>query len=67
MSSEKSRPLLIVEDDLALQKQIKWSLDRFESVTAIDRESAVQQLRKCNPAVVTMDLEIGRASCRERV
>ena len=56
MSSEKPRPLLIVEDDLALQKQIKWSLDRFESVTAMDREGAMQQLRKCNPAVVTMDL-----------
>ena len=40
MSAEKVRPLLIVEDDPALQKQIKWSLDRFESVTAHDRESA---------------------------
>jgi len=49
-------PLLIVEDDLALQKQIKWSLDRFESVTASDRESALVQLRRHNPAVVTMDL-----------
>ena len=56
MTTEKSRTLLIVEDDLALQKQIKWSLDRFESVTANDRESALVQLRKCNPAVVTMDL-----------
>ena len=56
MSPEKPRSLLIVEDDLALQKQIKWSLDRFESVTAHDRESALQQVRKCNPAVVTMDL-----------
>ena len=49
-------PLLIVEDDLALQKQIKWSLDRFESVTASDRESALLQLRRHQPAVVTMDL-----------
>ena len=49
-------PLLIVEDDLALQKQIKWSLDRFESVTASDRESALQQLRRHQSAVVTMDL-----------
>ena len=56
MSSDKSRPLLIVEDDLALQKQIKWSLDRFESFTASDREGALLQMRKCNPAVVTMDL-----------
>ncbi len=49
-------PLLIVEDDLALQKQLKWSLDRFESVTASDRESAVLQMRRHQPAVVTMDL-----------
>ena len=56
MTSEKSRPLMIVEDDLALQKQIKWSLDRFEAVTASDREAALLQLRKSLPAVVTMDL-----------
>lgn len=56
MTTERTRPLLIVEDDLALQKQIKWSLDRFESITASDRASALQQLRKNTPAVVTMDL-----------
>lgn len=56
MTFEKPRSLLIVEDDLALQKQIKWSLDRFESTTAHDRESALVQLRKNAPAVVTMDL-----------
>ncbi|MEO8857146.1 MAG: PEP-CTERM-box response regulator transcription factor [Burkholderiaceae bacterium] len=56
MTTEKARALLIVEDDLALQKQIKWSLDRFESVTANDRESALVQLRRHVPAVVTMDL-----------
>jgi two-component system, NtrC family, response regulator len=54
MSNES--PVLIVEDDLALQKQIKWTLDRFESVTAADRESALLQLRRHQPAVVTMDL-----------
>jgi len=52
----RSSPLLIVEDDLALQKQIKWSLDSFESVTAADRESALLQQRRFQPAVVTMDL-----------
>ena len=56
MTSEKLPTLLIVEDDLALQKQIKWSLDRFEAVTADDRESALVQLRRHAPAVVTMDL-----------
>jgi len=56
MSVEKTSPLLIVEDDLALQKQIRWSLDRFETVTAADRESALVQCRRHSPAVVTMDL-----------
>ena len=56
MSAGQSAPLLIVEDDLALQKQIKWSLDRFDSVTASDRESALVQFRRHQPAVVTMDL-----------
>ena len=56
MSANQIAPLLIVEDDLALQKQIKWSLDRFDSVTASDRESALVQFRRHQPAVVTMDL-----------
>lgn len=56
MNGDKPRPLLIVEDDLALQKQIKWSLDRFETLTANDRTSALAQCRRQSPAVVTMDL-----------
>ena len=56
MTSEKLRSLLIVEDDPALQRQIKWSLDRFDSSTASDRESALLQMRRNTPAVVTMDL-----------
>ena len=56
MTSEKLRPLLIVEDDPALQKQLRWSFDKFEALTASDRESALTQLHRHNPAVVTMDL-----------
>ncbi|MBK1686135.1 PEP-CTERM-box response regulator transcription factor [Rubrivivax gelatinosus] len=48
--------VLIVEDDLALQKQIKWSLDRYDCATAADREAAVLQYRRVQPTVVTMDL-----------
>ncbi|MDH4393690.1 MAG: PEP-CTERM-box response regulator transcription factor [Aquabacterium sp.] len=55
-TAPSSSPLLIVEDDLALQKQIKWSLDRFDCVTASDRESALVAFRRHQPAVVTMDL-----------
>jgi two-component system, NtrC family, response regulator len=56
MTTESTRSVLIVEDDLALQKQIKWSMDRFESVTANDRESALVLMRRYSPGVVTMDL-----------
>ncbi len=56
MSTESTRSVLIVEDDLALQKQIKWSMDRFESVAANDRESALVLMRRYGPGVVTMDL-----------
>jgi two-component system NtrC family response regulator len=48
--------LLIVEDDPGLQRQLRWSFDQFEVVTAEDRESALAQLRRHEPAVVTMDL-----------
>lgn len=56
MSAERLPSLLIVEDDLALQKQLKWSLDRFESALASDAPSALLQFRRHNPSVVTMDL-----------
>jgi two-component system NtrC family response regulator len=54
--SNKPRTLLIVEDDPALQKQMRWSFDDFETVVASDRDSAIAQLRRHEPAVVTMDL-----------
>ena len=56
MSSEKLRPLLIVEDDPALQKQICWAFDQYETLTADDRESALAQVRRHQPPVITMDL-----------
>ncbi|KON80618.1 PEP-CTERM-box response regulator transcription factor [Azoarcus sp. PA01] len=54
--NDKRRTLLIVEDDPALQKQMRWAFDAFETVVASDRESAITQLRRHEPAVVTMDL-----------
>jgi len=56
VTGEKLRPLLIVEDDPALQKQLRWSFDKFDALTASDRENALVQLHRHNPAVVTMDL-----------
>jgi two-component system NtrC family response regulator len=53
----QSKPkLLIIEDDPGLQKQLRWSLDAYDVVVAGDREAALAQLRRHEPAVVTMDL-----------
>jgi len=54
--TEARKPLLIIEDDPALQQQMRWAFDQYETVVAIDRESAITQLRRHEPAVVTMDL-----------
>lgn len=56
MTTEKLRQLLVVEDDPALQKQIRWSFDQYDVLLAGDRESALSQIRRHTPAVVTMDL-----------
>ena len=54
--TDKRRTLLIVEDDPALQKQMRWAFDQFETVVANNREDAIAQLRRHEPAIVTMDL-----------
>ncbi|MDR2259425.1 MAG: PEP-CTERM-box response regulator transcription factor [Azoarcus sp.] len=54
--TEKQRTLLIVEDDPALQKQMRWAFDGFETVVAGDRGGAIAQVRRFEPAVITMDL-----------
>jgi len=56
MSAEKQPYLLIVEDDRALQKQLRWAFDQYETITADDRESALVQMRRYQPPVITMDL-----------
>jgi two-component system NtrC family response regulator len=52
----EKRKLMVVEDDIGLQTQLKWGFDAYEVLTAGDRESALAQLRRHEPAVVTMDL-----------
>jgi two-component system, NtrC family, response regulator len=56
VSKDERNVLLIVEDDPGLQKQMRWSFDRYETVVAADRAGALAQLRRHEPAVVTLDL-----------
>jgi two-component system NtrC family response regulator len=54
--TEKRRPLLIVEDDAALQTQMKWSLDAYDVALASNGDEALAHVRRLEPAVVTLDL-----------
>jgi len=51
-----NRKLLVVEDDPGLQSQLQWCFEGYDVVVAGDRESAIAELRRHEPAVVTLDL-----------
>ena len=48
--------LLIVEDNPGLQSQLRWAFEDYAVVLAEDRESALNELRRHEPAVMTLDL-----------
>ena len=54
--SERKRRLLIVEDDVGLQSQLRWSFEDYDLVMAGDRPTALDLLGSHEPAVVLQDL-----------
>ena len=56
MSKNTPQTLLVVEDDIGLQSQLKWHFDQFNVVIAGDRESAINAIRQHEPPVVIQDL-----------
>ncbi len=54
--AENTNKVLVVEDDPGLQSQLRWSFEDCEVLVADDRASAIAQLRRAEPAVVTLDL-----------
>jgi two-component system NtrC family response regulator len=54
--TEGTRKLLIVEDDPGIQSQLRWCFADYEVFAAEDRETAINQLRRHEPAVVLQDL-----------
>ena len=56
MASNTLKPLLVVEDNPGIQKQLKWSFEGYQVHLAGDRESAIAQLKKHDIPVLTLDL-----------
>jgi two-component system NtrC family response regulator len=54
--AQSNNKLLVVEDDPGLQDQLRWCFDHYEVIVASDRTSAIEQLRRHQPPVVTLDL-----------
>jgi putative PEP-CTERM system response regulator len=48
--------VLVVDDDLGIQKQLKWCLTDYDLIFADDRASTINALRRHEPSVVTLDL-----------
>jgi len=57
MAALEPKPkLLIVDDDQGLQRQLAWTFEDYEVLSAIDRESALAQVSAAEPPIITLDL-----------
>lgn len=56
MAKNTLKPLLVVEDNPGLQKQLKWAFEGYQVYLAEDHRSAIEQLKRHKPPVVTLDL-----------
>jgi two-component system, NtrC family, response regulator len=56
MKTPNETKLLIVEDDLGLQSQLRWALSPYEPYIAGNRKSALDYVEARKPPVVVLDL-----------
>ena len=52
----EQRTLLIVEDDLGLQSQLRWHFEGYHVIVANNRDEALAALRREQPTVILQDL-----------
>ncbi|MCF6325208.1 MAG: PEP-CTERM-box response regulator transcription factor [Gammaproteobacteria bacterium] len=55
-SKQDQKTLLVIEDDVGLQSQLKWCFDGYRVLIASNREEGLVLLRRYEPPVVLLDL-----------
>lgn len=50
------KPILVIEDDEGLRRQLRWGLDTYDVHEAADRQTALAALEKFRYPVITLDL-----------
>jgi len=55
-SKQDQKTLLVIEDDVGLQSQLKWCFDGYRVLIAGNREEGLVLLRRYEPPVVLLDL-----------
>lgn len=53
---DAKKPLLVIEDDVGIQSQLKWSFEGFKVEICGNREDGIAQFRRLEPGVVLLDL-----------
>jgi len=56
MAKPNIKSLLIIEDDPGIQSQLRWAFDGYEILVAGDRDTALAEVEKYHPPVITLDL-----------
>jgi two-component system NtrC family response regulator len=56
ISTPSPTPLLVVDDDTGIQRQLRWAFDDFATTTCGDRGAALSALHKTKAPVVLLDL-----------
>lgn len=54
--SQEKQTLLIVEDDIGVQSQLRWHYEEYNVIVADTRTDAIAAIRKEQPAVILQDL-----------
>ena len=55
-TADQKPKLLIVDDDLGLQRQLAWTFEDYQVLSAVDRESALAKVKSSFPPIITLDL-----------